>query len=207
MAANSTNANDHGFGTSLGFGSSPALVVVDMCKAYFTADSPLDLGESRVPELCADLVAAARASGIPVIWTSVRFTAEQAAGSLFYRKVPALSVFDEASELGEFLPGLEPHQDETVMVKQTASAFIGTDLLAHVTGGGIDSLFLCGVSTSGCVRATATDALQHDIIPIVVSDACGDRNSQTHNQNLFDLGAKYADIRTTAEVVAHMQDR
>jgi nicotinamidase-related amidase len=90
-----------------------------------------------------------------------------------------------------------------VLTKQYASAFHGTSLLSLLNYNGIDSLLITGVSTSGCIRATATDAIQHGLIPMVVRDAVGDRTAQVHEANLFDLQAKYADLYTVREVLGY----
>jgi maleamate amidohydrolase len=197
------------FGGGLGWGSRPALVLIDMMRAYFTPGSPFDLGSAAAVEGCAALLASARSAGIPVLHTRVRYNADLSDGGLFVRKVPALALLasDLASDLGEFVGELEPGPGEVVVVKQYASAFFGTSLAATLTAKGIDTTVIAGVSTSGCVRASATDALQHGFRPLVVADACGDRTAAVHDANLFDLQAKYADVTTVAEVVARFSAR
>lgn len=191
-----------GFNNDLGMGRAPALIVVDMCRAYFDSESPLHAGVPEVIQTCVDLVAASRAAGAPVIWTRVEYEPGGANGGIFYRKVGALAVFDRGGPLGEWLPELTPLPGDVVITKQYASAFFGTSLAATLTSLGIDTTMICGVSTSGCVRATALDACQSGFVPIVVSDACGDRDPAVHAANLFDLGAKYADVETLAKVTA-----
>jgi maleamate amidohydrolase len=193
------------FGGGLGWGDRPALVLIDMMRAYFTSGSPFDLGSPAAVEGCAALLSAARAAGIPVLHTRVRYNADLSDGGLFVRKVPALAVL--ASDLGEFVDELEPAPGEVVVVKQYASAFFGTSLAATLTAKGIDTTVIAGVSTSGCVRASATDAMQHGFRPVVAADACGDRTAAVHDANLFDLQAKYADVTTVAEVVARFAGR
>lgn len=97
----------------------------------------------------------------------------------------------------------EHRPDEVVIVKQYASAFFGTSLAATLTAARIDTAVIAGVSTSGCVRASATDAMQHGFRPIVIAEACGDRTPAIHTANVTDLQAKYADIATIAEATAH----
>lgn len=118
--------------------------------------------------------------------------------------MPALKCFLKGSPLGKFAEGLEPAADEVVVFKQYASAFFGTSLVATLNSMRIDSLLITGFSTSGCVRATALDALQHGFVPFVVSDACGDRDSRPHESNLFDLQAKYAQVVNEAEALSYM---
>jgi maleamate amidohydrolase len=154
---------------------------------------------------CAALLTAARAAGIPIVHTRVQYAADLTDGGLFVRKVPGLAVLAEgAGELGGFVPGLEPGPGEVVVVKQYASAFFGTSLAATLTAQGVDTTIIAGVSTSGCVRASATDAMQHGFRPIVAADACGDRTAAVHDANLFDLAAKYADVTSVAEVIGQL---
>jgi maleamate amidohydrolase len=191
------------FGGELGWGTRPALLVIDMMRAYFTPGSPFDLGSRAAVDGCVHLLVAARAAGILVVHTRVRYAAGLADGGLFVRKVPGLAVLAEGAggDLGEFVTELSPRPGEPVVTKQYASGFFGTSLAATLTAAGIDTTIIAGVSTSGCVRATATDAMQNGFRPIVAADACGDRTRAVHDANLFDLGAKYADMTTVAEVV------
>lgn len=182
------------FGTRLGFGDRPVVVVVDMCRAYFTDGSPLFIDRPDVAAACGRLVAAARAADVPVLWTRVEYEPGGADGGVFYRKVGALSVFDRGGELGGWIDGLEPAPDETVVTKQYASSFFGTSLAEQLAELGCDTVVVCGVSTSGCVRATALDACQLGLVPIVAEEACGDRSDTIHRANLADLDAKYADV-------------
>ncbi len=193
-----------GFNRRLGFGARPALVVVDMCRAYFEPGSPLFLDRPEVVDACGSLVDAARAADRLVVWTRVEFEPGGADGGVFYRKVGALSVFDRGGELGDWVGGLTPIEGEPVVTKQYASAFFGTSLAATLTSRSVDTVVVCGVSTSGCVRATALDACQHGFVPIVVGDACGDRDEVVHDANLFDLDAKYADVEPLADVLAEL---
>ncbi len=183
-----------GFGQRLEPGSSPAVLMVDVCRAYAEPASPLFADCAPAFAACRKLIVAARASGVPVVWTRVRYQPGGADGGLFYRKVGALSCFDEGNPLGDWIPGLEPAPGETVVTKQYASAFFATSLASTLNAAGIDTVLVAGVSTSGCVRASAVDALQHGFVPLVVTDACGDRDDDVHAANLFDLGAKYAEL-------------
>lgn len=183
------------FDGHLPFGERPALILIDVVAAYLTTGSPLHDAafEAAVPVM-ERLVAAARAANVPVLFTRVVFTAAGRDGGLFYRKVPALRLFDEGSPLGAFPPSLAPRADEVVITKQYASAFFGTALASTLSAMRVDTLVVTGFSTSGCVRATALDALQNGFAPFVVSDACADRHPDPHSANLFDLQAKYAEV-------------
>jgi maleamate amidohydrolase len=183
-----------GFGGTLGWGQRPALLLIDICLAYFDPGSPLYAGADAIRPANVALLAAARAAAIPVIFTSVRYSAGGADGGLFYRKVAALRCFDAGNPLAAFLPELQPQGQELVVIKHYASAFFGTSLASTLRAFGCDSVLLTGLSTSGCVRASALDALQNGFIPLVVRECVGDRDPRVHESNLFDLQAKYADI-------------
>ena len=184
-------------------GGTPALVVIDVCDAYLLPNAPL-YAPAFVETLpvIERLIGAARAAAISVIHTRVIYQKGGIDGGLFYRKVPALRVFEEGSPLGLPPGSVKPQEGEVVITKQYASAFFGTSLAATLTAQRIDSLILAGFSTSGCVRATALDALQHGFAPFVVSPACGDRNAAVQDANLFDLQSKYAEVIDEAAAIA-----
>ncbi len=189
----------------LGWGSSPALLVIDLVRAYTEPDGPFALPDpGPAVAATASLVDAARAGGRPVVWTVVRYTAGLADGGLFARKVPALAAFaaDADGGWGELV--LKPEPGEVIVPKQYASAFFGTSLASTLHAAGVDTLVVAGVSTSGCVRASATDALGHGFRPMVVADACADRTAEFHTQNLRDLDAKYADVVPLDEALTRL---
>lgn len=190
------------FDGHLPFGAQPALLIVDFVMAYLDPASPLFAGVEDALAACERMLTTARARHLPVIFTNVVYQPGGADGGLFYRKVPALKVFDRGSPLGRFPPSLEPVAGERVISKQYASAFFGTGLDALLRGAGIDTLLIAGLSTSGCVRATALDALQHGFSPFVVREACGDRHPGPHEAALFDLQAKYAEVVTERQALA-----
>lgn len=192
------------FDGHLPFGDRPALIVVDAVMAYFDKASPLCAGVEDALASIERLAAAARAASIPVIFTRVVYEPGGGDGGLFYRKIPALSVFDAGSPLGEFPPSLQPAPSDIIITKQFASSFFGTRLAAILTALQVDTLLITGFSTSGCVRATALDALQNGFAPFVVRDACGDRHSAPHEANLFDLQAKYAEVIGEKEALAYL---
>ena len=190
------------FDGRLSFGKRPALLIVDFVMAYLDPASPL---YAQVEDALASnerLLAAARAAAIPVFFTNVVYQADGADGGLFYKKIPSLRVFLEGSPLGAFPLSLQPVDGERVISKQFASAFFGTSLAETLSGEGIDTLLITGLSTSGCVRATALDALQSGFAPFVVREACGDRHPAPHEANLFDLQAKYAEVVSEHEACA-----
>jgi len=194
------------FDGSLGFGNKPALILVDLVQAYFQENSPLYAG-------CEDALASAicirdeaRIAGIPVIYTNVVYKPDGSDGGMFYRKVPALCAFVKGNPLGDWPDGLDPIDDELIISKQFASAFFGTSLAQTLNELGIDTLIITGVSTSGCIRATCIDAISSGFIPIVVSDACGDRHQSPHDANLFDMNAKYGDVVDEAAVLNYLKE-
>jgi maleamate amidohydrolase len=190
------------FGGHLQPGTSPALLIVDVVMAYLDPASPLYAGGEAALASNERLLASARTAGIPVVFTNVIYAPGGIDGGLFYRKVPALQAFVRGSPMGLFPPSMQPLASEIIVSKQYASAFFGSSLASTLTAMGVNTLFITGFSTSGCVRATALDALQHGFVPMVVSDACGDRHAAPHDANLFDLQAKYAEVIDEATALA-----
>ena len=192
------------FDGHLPFGKRPALLIVDFVVAYLDKASPLYAGVESALASNERLLAAARAAGIPVLFTNVSYTPGGADGGVFYRKVPALRLFEAGSPMGAFPDSLKPRDGELVVTKQYASSFFGTHLAATLTAMGVDTLLITGLSTSGCVRATALDACQHGFLPFVVREACGDRHQAPHEANLFDLQAKYAEVISEVDAIGHL---
>jgi maleamate amidohydrolase len=196
------------FDGRLGFGNRPALLVVDFVRAYVTPGSPL-----YAEAVCAavdrtvPLVELARSRGVPVVFTRVVYTAGGADGGLFVRKVPLLRELVAGNPMTELAPALVPAADEVVVIKQYASAFFGTALAPMLTASGIDTVIVTGCSTSGCVRATAVDGMQHGFRVVVPRDCVGDRAREPHEANLFDIDSKYGDVVGVAEVEEYLRDR
>jgi len=199
-----------GFTQHLVFGRRPALVIIDLVNAYLVESSPLYGGEGcrAAHDGAKALLVAARSAGIPVVHTNVEYQPGGRDGGVFFRKVPALMHFEvgRSPHYAAFAPGLEPASGETVITKQYASAFFATSLASTLTALGIDTLLIAGVSTSGCVRATAVDACQHGFVPLVVREAVGDRAPAPHEANLFDLQAKYAEVVSLETVRRYLAD-
>jgi len=196
-----------GFGRTLQPGPRPALLIVDFVRAYLDPDSPLYAAAEAARQAASELLTASRVAGIPVVHTNVAYERGGRNGGVFFRKVPALRCFESGAnpELARFAPGLEPRADETVVTKQYASAFFGTSLASTLTAMQIDTVLIAGVSTSGCVRATAVDACQHGFVPLVVRDAVADRHPAPHEANLFDLQAKYAEVVSLEAALKYLQ--
>ncbi|HAM24544.1 MAG TPA: isochorismatase [Actinobacteria bacterium] len=209
-------ATDHGdvtanykgaFDGSLDFGAHPVLLLVDVCRAYIDPESPLYAGVEDSAASMRRVLAAARATGIPVVWTRVEYEPGGANGGYFYQKVPALKAFEAGNPLGDWVDGLEPQPGELVVTKQYPSAFVGTDLADTLHSQGIDTVIITGWSTSGCIRATGVDTVSMGFIPIVIRDAVGDRHPGPHEANLFDLQAKYAEVVSEEAVLDYLAQR
>ena len=195
-----------GFNKSLQPGLRHALLIIDFVQAYLDPASPLYAGVEQARDDAATLLAAARAAHIPVIHTNVVYQPGGRDGGVFFSKVPALSCFEAGKhpEWAAFADGLQPIAGETVISKQYASAFFATSLASTLTALGIDTVLIAGLSTSGCVRASAVDCCQHGFVPVVVRESVGDRAAGPHEANLFDLQAKYAEVMSLAAVIDYL---
>jgi maleamate amidohydrolase len=193
-------------GNRIGFGRKPALLVIDFMRAYTTPGAPLYApGVVAAVRESRDLLGRARAVGVAVIHTNVRYGPDCADGGMFVRKIPALRAMVEGNPLAEFCDEVAPLATETVISKQYASAFFGTSLAPLLVSRGIDTTILIGCSTSGCIRATAVDAISHGFHDIVVRQCVGDRHPAPHDANLFDIDAKYGDVLDKADVLDYLE--
>ncbi|HJS49548.1 MAG TPA: isochorismatase family protein [Gaiellaceae bacterium] len=196
-----------GFHGRAGFGRRPALIVIDVNIGFTAPESPLVCDLEEVVATIRQLLEEARRAEIPIVFTTVSYTeSEKRTAAAFIDKVPALLTLEAGSRWVEIDPRIAPREDEPVLNKLFASAFFGTALSSLLASHGCDSLIVTGASTSGCVRATAVDALQHGYRPIVPREAVGDRNPDAHAANLYDLDAKYADVVSVAEVIEHLEE-
>lgn len=179
-----------------------ALVLVDLTVGFTDPQrSPLASSADAVVAANAQLLAAFRRRGWPVFFTTVAYD-DPAQARVFREKLPVLNVLAADSPLVAIDPRLQPAADEPVLVKFWASAFFGTPLAELIRQSGADGVMVTGLTTSGCVRATAVDALQHDFRVLVPEQAVGDRDAQAHAANLRDLDLKYADVRSLEECLA-----
>jgi len=202
-----------GFHQRLGWGKKPALVLIDVCRAYWADESSLSLLSNPTgaasPDSMIRLVAAAREGGIPVVWCQVRYNhPTMIDGVIQYKKSPGIAIWQHGNTRGldAWMPGLTPDwENETVVLKKNPSGFLATNLLGQLTALGVDTIVLCGVSTSGCVRATAVDACGYGFRCMVVEEASGDRSVKIQRATLFDLDARFADVVGEAEAVEKMK--
>jgi maleamate amidohydrolase len=197
-----------GFHGRAGFGEKPALVVVDVNRGFTDPASPLVCDLDDCVAAIARLLEAFRAAELPVVFTTVVYDdfGKQAA-AVFVEKVPALLVLEPGSPWVEIDPRIAPVEGEPVLSKHFASAFFGTTLSALLASAGADTVVVTGASTSGCVRATALDAMQHGYRVVVPREAVGDRNRAAHEANLYDLDTKYADVVLVEDVLAELAVR
>jgi maleamate amidohydrolase len=197
----------HGLAGRVGFGERPALLIVDFVKAYTTPGSPLYAapGVPEAVQASVPLLAAARATGIPVIYTVVWYAPDGRDGGVFVQKVPALLKLSRESPLAAIVDELTPLPEEMIIEKKYASAFFGTHLAATLTSQRIDTLIMVGCSTSGCIRASAVDGMQYGFRVIVPRECVGDRAPGPHEANLFDIDGKYGDVVGVDEVLAYLK--
>ena len=183
----------------LGLGERPALILVDLINGFTDAACALGTNCPSVIDANARLLQAFRERGLPVFFTTVVYR-HPGQARIFRRRIEALNLLQPGSRWVQIDPALTPEPGEPVIEKQWASAFFGTDLAVRLIDARADSLVVAGLTTSGCVRATVVDGLQHDYRVVVPKEAVGDRNSHAHEANLFDMDAKYGDVLPLEEV-------
>ena len=193
-----------GFGLRIGFGKRPALLVIDIVKAFTDPERMLGAELGAQIEVTNRLLDAARRPGVPVLFSTVAYEdsnfKDAGVWALKQKGVTTLVASGDGPELD---PRLHHRKGDAILGKKYASCFFGTDLVPRLLADGVDTLVMTGCTTSGCVRATAVDALQNGFRPMVVREGVGDRSQLAHDQSLFDLDAKYADVVSTADVLAH----
>lgn len=200
------NYENTGFNRPLGFGQRPALVLIDLVRAYFVEGAPLyhPLFWQSL-ESSIRLKAAAREANVPVVLTKMDVQKGGVGGGVFFEKIrESLLSFEPGNPLGEFANGLTLESEDILISKRYASSFFGTPLTSALLALGVDTVLLCGVSTSGCVRATCVDAISLGFRPMVVREAVGDRHPDIQQANLFDMNAKYADVIGESEALAYL---
>jgi maleamate amidohydrolase len=190
-----------------GGGRRPALVVVDINNGFTDPASPLVCDLDDTVEAIRQLLEAMRRAELPVVYTTVSYgEGDRVAAKAFIDKVPVLLTLAAGSRWVEIDERIAPRPDEPVLNKLFASAFFGTPLQSLLASHGCDSLIVTGASTSGCVRATAVDALQYGYRPIVPREAVGDRNPAAHEASLYDIDLKYGDVVALADCLAALEE-
>ena len=186
--------NYDGFAEIVGFGEHPAIVVVDFINGF--TDTTCKLGSNYDDEIAQTnfLLDAAREQNIPIIFTTVEYGNAFEEAKYFAQKVPALQVLTENSQWVQLDKRLNRQPTEIIIKKKFASAFFGTNLHSILTSKKVDTLIVVGCTTSGCIRATAVDAMQHGFRVVVPEQCVGDRSLEQHHANLFDIQNKYGDV-------------
>jgi len=198
---------ERGFGQRIGFGERPALLVIDMINAFTNPALPLGADLSREIEQIRHILNEARRVRIPIYFTTVKLEERDFQESIWARKMPlGFRTLLAGTPEVEVDPRLERRPEEPLIVKKYASCFFGTDLIARLNSQRIDTLIITGCTTSGCVRATAVDAISNGFRPIIPAEAVGDRVRPAHEQSLFDLNAKYADVVSVEEVLGYLKN-
>jgi maleamate amidohydrolase len=192
-------------GEAVTMGESPGVLVVDFSCGFTDAECAMGSDLSAEVEATRQLLDVARAKGLPVIFTTIGFEPSLKDGGLWLQKAPALADLQVGGRWVEIDPRLARREDETIVLKKGASAFFGTNLAAILVSQGIDSVVLCGATTSGCVRATAVDLLQYGFPTLVPRECVGDRAQAPHEANLFDIQAKYADVVSLEDALGYVE--
>jgi len=197
-----------GMGGRIEPGVRPAVLVVDMNKAFVDSRFPLGSSEASAPAIAAmgPLLDTARGAGVPVIYTTTFSTPHQAVKGLWKGNGgdpndPLLA----SEEAHEIAAEITPQAGDPVLPKARPSAFWQTGLADVLTFHGVDTIVVCGMSTSGCVRATVVDGFSHNYRVLVPEDCVADRGELSHKVNLFDMHMKYADVLPSAEVIAYLE--
>ena len=193
------------FDNRVGFGKRPAMLLIDFVEAYFDKSCPLYANVEENLESALRIRGQARSAGVPIIYTNVVYHEDMSDAGVFYKKVKVLENMKRGSPMGAWPKGLETADGELVISKQYPSAFFGTSLASTLASKQIDSVIITGLTTSGCIRASCIDACSHGFIPIVVADACGDRDDAPHQANLFDMNAKYGDVVSESEIIDYLK--
>jgi len=187
------------------WGDRPAVVVVDFGGGFTDPGSPLGAEMSAEVQATRQLLDSARARGIPIIFTVIALDPD-AGMNVWADKIPTLRQLAPGSAWAELDPrlGREPH--EPVLVKQYASAFFATSLASMLAAAQVNTVLFAGATTSGCIRASVVDAVQHGFPPIVVRDCVADRAEGPHEANLFDIQAKYGDVVALQQAMDYLHN-
>jgi len=192
-------------GQSVTLGVRPAVLVVDFSRGFTDPESTMGSDLTWEVEATSRLLGAARERQIPVIFTTIGFEPNLKDGALWLEKAPGLGELIIGGKWVEIDPRLERREEETVILKKGASAFFGTNLPSILVSQGVDTIVLCGATTSGCIRATAIDLLQYGYPTLVPRECVGDRAQEPHEANLVDIQAKYADVVSVEDALSYLE--
>ena len=195
-----------GLGQRVPRGERPALVVVDLTRGFTEPAFATGADLTSVVEATNELIANARVQPVPVVFTAISFTRAEIEGSAYawFRKSASLVDLAEGSAAVDLDPRLAHEPHDVLILKKGASAFFGTNLAAMLVASSVDTVVICGASTSGCVRATAVDALQSGFNVLVPFDCVGDRARGPHDASLYDIDQKYGDVVELDDAAAYL---
>jgi len=197
---------DRGFGRRIGFGHRPAVIVIDMQCGFTDSSQPLGANlDSQITQINR-ILRSIDNTEIPAIFTIVEYEEQSLRDAgIWAKKMSGLSSLKAGTPSVALDPRLERQPSHSILLKKYASGFFGTDLVSRLNSRNVDTLIITGCTTSGCVRATAVDAIQSGFIPIVVEEAVSDRLESAHIQSLMDLHLKYADVLPADEVISYLE--
>ena len=194
-----------GFMNRSGYGTKPALLVVDFIYGFTDPTTPLGGDFSKELAVTADLLEIFRAAQLPIVYTTIAYEPGFEDGGVFVKKVPSLKILEVGSKMVDVDNRIRPRPDEYVALKKYASAFFNTDVDAYLKARSVDTIIMTGCTTSGCIRASAIDSMQYGYLTVVVEEGVGDRAQGPHDANLFDIDAKYGDVVSVDEVNSYMK--
>lgn len=197
---------ESGITGDIGFGDSPAIVVIDLQTAFTDPACSLGSDLDGTVEANADLLETAREHDVPIYFTRCVYRDDARDGAIFAEKIPSTAELTRDSEWLEIDPRLDPSDGDHIVEKQQPSGFFDTELDTMLTYEGIDTTVITGATTSGCVRATVVDACSHGYRPIVPEECVGDRAEDPHEANLFDMDSKYADVMGLGDVKTRLSE-
>ena len=194
------------FDSQVGFERKAAVLVIDFINAYTTPSSPLYAPDVvKAVEASQSLLDQARRCHVPVIYTRVLYQKHGLDGGLFVKKIPVLREMVDENPMSHIVESIRPQDQDIILHKQYASCFFGTSLASTLTALGVDTVVMIGCSTSGCVRATAVDGMQHGFRVIIPQECVGDRHQSPHEAALFDVNSKYGDVMSKEDVMLAFQ--
>jgi len=194
-----------GFMNRSGYGTKPALLVVDFIYGFTDPTTPLGGDFSKELAVTADLLETFRAAQLPIVYTTIAYEPGFEDGGVFVKKIPSLKILEVGSKMVDVDNRIRPRPDEYVALKKYASAFFDTDVDSYLKARSVDTIIMTGCTTSGCIRASAIDSMQYGYLTVVVEEGVGDRAQGPHDANLFDIDAKYADVVSIDEVNSYIK--
>ncbi len=186
------------------WGKNPGVLVIDFSCGFTDPDCSLGADMTAEVEATRRLLDAARDQGLPILYTTIGFAPHGKDAGIWIEKAPSLADLELGGKWIDIDPRLDPQDDEVVIMKKGASGFFGTNLASVLVAQGVDTVILCGATTSGCVRATAVDLMQYGWVAVVPRECVGDRAQAPHEANLFDIQAKYGDVVSVDEAIEYV---